>query len=129
MEQTLTNQGGSQRINTNIPSFSQATNPEAFLNLVLMIHLPLLNWDQFNDMPLDLSSSSCFLSWTSRSPAMGWGHLLHVQTPLQVWHWELPAGPDISASHQTLSEARGGKNAIYWQSLRTSQEAEKLPSL
>lgn len=44
MEQTLTNQGGSQRINTNIPSFSQATNPEAFLNLVLMIQLPLLNW-------------------------------------------------------------------------------------
>lgn len=77
----------------------------------------------------NLSSSSCFLPWTSRSPGTGWGHLLHVQTPLQVYPWKLPAAPDISASHQILSEAQGGKNVIYWQSLRTSQEAEKLPSI
>ena len=77
----------------------------------------------------NLSSPSCFLPWTSRSPGIGWGRLLHVQTPLQVYPWKLPAGPDISASRQTLSEAQGGENVVYWQSLRTPQEAEKLPSI
>lgn len=74
MEQTLTNQGGSQRINTNIPSFSQATNPEAFLNLVLMIQLPLLNWGPAQRHPFGLA-----FRWVTRA-------LLAASCPGQADH-------------------------------------------
>lgn len=54
MEQTLTNQGGSQKINTNIP-LSQATNPEAFLI-----------WFWWSSSPAQLGTSSDIpLDWLS----------------------------------------------------------------
>lgn len=48
----------------------------------------------------NLSSPSSFLPWASRSPGKGLGkrcgHVLCVQTPLQLCVWKFPAGPDTS---------------------------------
>lgn len=143
MEQILTNQDGSQTMNTTFfltgnkyEGISQShlhdQAPDAQLGTSWMTYL-CIGFQVSN-----LTSPSSLLPWASRSPGMGWGkgcgHMLRVQTPLQLCLWKLPVGPGYLRL-PALSEAQGGKSLIYRQPLRTvywesiSQEAEKPASI